>query len=434
MNEEISNSRLATKLKRYIRKTGQIKKLPNIYHCGSRVIRQLGAEPAVFIMKDQDNNTRYFGHTSCHSAWACPRCTAKVMAEKGSNIACLIDALAKWKNQYCFMATYTLPHTKYMTCEQAFTIIKKTWRLFTRGTKRKLYSTFRHTLNIKYCIRVYEFTYGENGWHPHLHVLYWTDKKNFYNGKIMGFAERLVESFWCSATYTAKKILGNEYTESVYAEWKKYPKTGHRVVYISTDANGNPVIQKSSRYISGWSGDKELTKEEQKKASEGHLTPYQIILKTEEDPENADKWLDLYTEYAKATFKSRRVEFTKAPGEESCQSIIKKWKATQDYIETFKKKLMAKEKKWQVAYWFDEQQWSLISFLEVTTNHYIKSEILTRAPNKQELEDYLIQLGIPLTTRKHKQQMFIENAVFNGYIFDPQERYWFDPETGELIA
>ena len=454
MNEEISNSRLATKLKKYLNSHGNLKnQLQNLYYCGRKIIQTLGSEPAIFLLANENNDIRVFGNATCHSAWACPTCTAKVMAQKGTDIACMIDLQAKWFHKNAFMLTFTIPHTSNMSCEETFTILCKTWRHFIRagnGHKSKKtyvlkrdhdneqkgkhkgitgkkgetrtyyngndpYGNFRVELDIKFTLKVYEFTWGENSWHPHIHALFWTDAKNFKDNSITKHIKKLNNRWWHCAKYCTEKLFGKEYAENLYTDWRKE----HSSVTLSTDKDGLPRVQCSSHYISGWSGNTELTKGTSnfKKAANGHLTPFQIIEKTETDPENWEKWMKLYIEYALATKAKRRVEWSKPKGVSiSIKALINKWKKTNDYIQVFKKKVSDKDHKWRMVYWFSEKQWSEICWLNTTTPHQVITEILIRAVNKQLLEEYLQSLGIPLTTRKHNREEHIVHNIFENRI------------------
>lgn len=458
MNEEISNSRLATTLKKYINSQQTLKlQLPNLYYCGRKIIRPLGTEPAVFLLANEKDEAKFFGNATCHSAWACPSCTAKVMAKKGTDIACMIDLQKKWYNKNAFMLTFTLPHTSNMTCEETFKILLATWRMFagignrksitqkyklkltdgeknTRGGKAAKngkagdirvyqkgndpYGAFRTELGINLHVKVYEFTWGKNSWHPHIHALFWTDRKNFNDDSITKHIPILNERWWHCAKHCTTKLHSKEYTDELFTDWRKE----HNSVTLSTDKDGKARIQNSSHYISGWSGenwsgDKELTKgtSNYKQAQEGHLTPYQIISMTETDPENKEKWLKLYVEYALATRKHRRTEWAK-PKNVSIKELINKWKQTNEYIQLVKKKVSDKANKWRLVYWFSEKQWSEICWLNLTTEHQVIPEILIRAVNKQALEEYLQELGIPLTTRKHKHEEHIVNNIFENRI------------------
>lgn len=452
MNEEISNSRLHTKLKRYINTHGTLKQqLPNIYYCGSRVIHAMGHEPAVFLLANENNDVRTFGIATCHSAWACPKCTAKVMAKKGTDIACMIDLQAKWYNKYAFMLTFTLPHTANMSCSETFQILCDTWRMFIRAgnckTRAKseytlkltegekntrggvaakngkagdikryqcgndLYGKFREDLDIKFHVKVYEFTWGKNSWHPHIHALFWTDKKNFTEDHITEHIQGMNDRWWHCAKFCTEKLHGKEFTDNLYTDWRKK----HNGITLSTDNNGKPRIQESSHYIAGWSGDSELTKgtSNYKQAQNGHYTPFQIMEKTETDPEHWEDWMKLYIEYALTTRTKRRVEWSKPRGV-SINGLITKWKKTNDYIELVKKKVSEKAHEWRTVYWFSEKQWSAICWLDLTTEQQIITEILTRATDKDLLEEYLQLIGIPLTKRRHSLEEHIPKQVFEN--------------------
>lgn len=499
MNEEISNHRFQGMLKRYIREHKLIEKIPNIYHCGAQLIKQIGFDSAVFVMKNDNSQTRFFGNTKCHSAWACPSCTAKVMAQKGADIACLIDAMAKWKNKYAFMITFTIPHKNYMTCEESKNLLMKAWRMFSRDGNRKTkvnkrvrtgdierrnksygatyvfqayrtnkygkriksgirreqsgsknefdqrakgkpgdiveyttklgaYGTFRNELHIETHVKTYEFTYGENGWHPHIHMLMWVDKKDL--NKALKYEQELNDRWWHCVKKIAKDIFKEDITDSLCADWKlKY----HKPVFISKDQNGNVIPQKSSHYITGWSGNHELTSSNYKKARGNNLTPYNLLEKAAESKtkEKTDEWLKIYAEYAVATKGNRRVEFST----NGVHDLIRQWKLTADYIEKFKKKFSDKAtENWKVVYWFNEQQWKNICWLEATTKENTRQQILRLALNKERLEEYLTSIGIPLTTREHRYRKFVEQSVFENRIYDPTSKMYYNPETGEAFA
>ena len=159
----------------------------------------------------------------------------------------------------------------------------------------------------------------------------------------------------------------------------------------------------SSYYISGWGGDNELTGLNYKKTNPEHYTPHMILVEAQKakTPQEQKQWLDLYYEYAKATFRHRRVEWSKRDG---LTEIINRWKQTKDYIEIFKKKFMAKETaKWRVVVWFNEKQWYNISFNDRFGETYLQAEILAHAhlpDGKQQIQQLLLEHNIDITQNK----------------------------------
>lgn len=441
-NSEIIDNQLMHMLQKYLRKHPS-DKLDSIYYCGSKVIKQLGATPAVFVVSNGEQS-QLFGANFCHSSWACPRCTANTMAKYGARIASVIDALATWHKQSAFMATFTIPHSNKLSADTIFKILLETWRRFSRAGNNKghidkarnekynthgkrrgndPYGAFREELGIRHNVRVIEFTWSEkNGWHPHIHALFWVPTEKFH--QVMQYADSLNDRWWDCARQASVKILSQIYergdrleTQSrvnqYFADWRKNPKTGHRSVYFSTDAKGELIVQKSSRYISGWTGDMEVTSGYHKLGRNGHYSPYQLLQLAKANPKDRDKYLALYVEYAEATRGHRRFHFSKS----GLNELVKKWRLTQIYIEQTKKKFMARVAgKYHVVCWFNEQQWSEISSLSRELDECLISRILTlaRLPDgNQRITQLLAQYDIDVSANAtHKYTQIIED-IFN---------------------
>lgn len=505
LDETISDSRLHRMLAAHLKKSvnGRTAKLTGIRLCGSQVMHFQGMAHNVYVTSNGENAS-FFGTTQCHSAWACPRCTAKVMAEKAAKIACLIDAQATWNNEYAFMLTFTLPHENFMSCMEAFQVLMETWRMFNRVAKAKnskgksqgAWGEFREKFGIKYMVRVYEATWGDaHGWHPHIHALFWTKPNNFkdllaYEDKLtdlwlhcavqchakivekmardafkvdMGAKaiqellrkidldslstqlreelkplmkrkkfradERLkvveafsksgnkpdMDNFDCYSRYYARTA---SQLEQLYADYKRRPVTGHRAVYFSRDNNGNVRRESSSRYISGWGANSELTRSQMKTAHvmDGRYTPFEMLKLAYEakDPAVKEQWLDRFVDYALATFKHRRCQFS-----QNCGKLIRKWQESEEYIQVFKKKFMDKETAmWKTVYWFSEKQWlNVLATEEVIPD--LREQVLKLACEenaRDKICEYLWRCGLEVNLEEHPQ----EKIICNYYSFAPR--------------
>lgn len=465
-NEHISDRRLLSFYQKQLTNNTalgpQVRALKGQQLCGSKALltsARLSA-PAVFLLSNGEHG-RIFGHTTCRSAWACPSCTAKVMAEKGKQIGALIDALATWHNLVPVMITFTLPHTEKMTCKETFQILKDTWRKFSHDSYKTIrdytikkggalssrvdptrkagqvvqyahyqsaYARFRQELNIKYTVRVYETTWGDYGWHPHIHALFWIKKSDLQ--KVANYEQKMLDQWWRKAQIAAEQFWHKKnpdadltWLNSLYSDFMKNPNGTHRSLYISKNADGTIRQISSSMYISGWGGDKELTNTHRKEARNGHYTPHQIIQNAYDapTPEERDKWLKLYVEYALATRKSRRVCYS--PG---CNAIANRWKQSEGYKTYLKKKAMATQKPfWEIVCWFSPEQWSSITQMNLHIKEDIISELLTLAPKpnaKKHIIEFLLQYDIRLYEYKHPDEQFVE-CIVNG----------IDPQTGEIL-
>jgi|GEM_PF-787837 len=471
MNEIISNNQLKTFLQRQIWDNDKYRlnpKLDNLKYCGSQATNP-NVPTAIKVIANK-KESKFVGVTQCHSPWSCPHCSAKVMAQKAGDIACAIDALATWFKLRPMMITFTLPHISSMSCEETYTILRNTWRRFTKdgnkkqkrkytlkttigetrnksydkeylltnrktgqrvwrktGTKNEFFqgsvgtageireytvstskwATFRDELKIKHSVRVYEFTWGENSWHPHIHALFWTHENNF--SKIPQYEPDILDYWWKCAKSEALKLYNQKnpdkkaenqiFVDTLFSEWRKTPNGEHRSLYISKDDNGAIRKISSSMYLCGWGGDAELTASVNiKEAKDGHYTPFQMLELAYKDATQREKWLNLFIEYAQTTFNHRRVEFSTHSG---LRQIINRWKKTEQYITAYKKKSQKKSDsgKWKIIYWFTSQQWKQICFLDNYTDNEIRQLILEYAmlENAKDLiNDLLQKLEIPL--------------------------------------
>lgn len=394
--------------------------LRNLFLCGSGITPQYK-----FIhLSTGSNRVHFHGSFNCHSAWACPVCTPQVMAAKAGKIACLIDAMSTWYNQDACMITFTIPHIKTMSCKDTYTLLQKAWRHFTSGyakqkaaytiktdrvrkkgekvnykLKGNVYQQFRTAVDSVINVKVTEFTWGENSWHPHYHCLFFVPRQNF--NKILDYEEKL-NQFWMKCIEKA----ANKYysTKMDTDERKKFirevftEKFSHAPLYISK-SKGAALKVSSSFYLTGWSGDKELASP-LKTARNGHYTPFQILDLFVETGEVI--YRDLFVEYAQATVNHRRCEFSVSKlNNLTANQIIAKWKKSNRYSELLKKKGTSRKDPTKVIVSFRLKQWSYLSTLNLT--HNIKPVLIEIALRKKSLKykrrrvrNFLRQFGIEI--------------------------------------
>ena len=435
----ISDNRVHFMLASHIKNSsnGLTAKLKGIKLCGTKAMHIPTSHTVEVRANEKD--AHFFGTMTCHSAWACPRCTSKVMAEKSVRIACLIDALAK-QGLRAFMLTFTLPHTDGMTCEQAFDVLQATWRMFSRDGNRAqnsqskslgAYGQFRNKFAIKHFVRVFEFTWGDaHGWHPHIHALFWTQEKNF--DALLEWEDKLTDRWLhCAKLCHLNLLLGNfkrskfvrvnrgnadgnradtlmkthadsdkvAFLNQLYADYKRRPVTGHRAVYFSRDNKGNVRRESSSHYISGWGSNTELTREQfkDKHAMEGRYSPFEMLKLAEKANSKAVKehWLNLFCDYAIATRGYKRVCFSP-----NCGKIIEDFMKSNDYIFKYLKKNTEQATEYQKVFWFNGQQWLDIMTCENNFTTDIRTHILKLATKKdcwRLIVDYLAAFGIDVS-------------------------------------
>lgn len=394
--------------------------------CGTAPIQQAGSESGVFLLSGKDISTneiksRFFGMMSCNNPWSCPYCSAKRMAEYANRIAKTITAL-KEQHLVSFMATFTIPHIKLYTCEDVTKILiatQKDFLTYRSNLSSRVARIFKNTLQIKYYIRVAEYTWGKNGWHPHYHVLYFVPEKNLQ--LVLDHVETIRQTWLKIARkntikhFTQKRPdIGLEkitlWVDSIFkACERRQPGQGF---VVSTTNIGQVREQKSSMYICGWGADRELTGNYVRKAShDGHYTPYQIL--SEAYKTDSDKFKSLYLEYAVTTRKYFGRRYSSSVG---LTKLIRAWEKTASYTEYSKKKFTyQKVRDWHVVCWFNELQWLQISVYD-NAGYELKAEILrlSKFPDARlRIKEFLSNYDIRLPEYDHPLTQHIENNIFN---------------------
>lgn len=109
----------------------------------------------------------FAGVVSCKNIWLCPVCNLRISAERGDMIR-----QTQEKGFYMAMLTLTLQHNQGDELDDIFGALKSAVRdLKTGGVWARLKKEFQ----IVAYVTAYEITYGQNGWHPHVHIILYFD-------------------------------------------------------------------------------------------------------------------------------------------------------------------------------------------------------------------------------------------------------------------
>ncbi|HXK19061.1 MAG TPA: protein rep [Polyangiaceae bacterium] len=106
---------------------------------------------------------KWEGVLQCGHIWTCPVCSAKLRAERTQRIdRALRVAGGRWQ-----MVTFTVSHRLGMPLKFLLDGLAKALRRVKQGGKLQRVWKGRMTASV----RAFEVTYGQNGWHPHVHLL-----------------------------------------------------------------------------------------------------------------------------------------------------------------------------------------------------------------------------------------------------------------------
>lgn len=109
-----------------------------------------------------------FGLVTCGSIWHCPVCAAKIAEGRRGDVSRVLDG-HYGAGGVAYMAAFTVPHTAFQRCVDLKTAVAGAWRKVQGG---KQWQVQKARAGLVGTVRALEVTHGDNGWHPHLHVLF----------------------------------------------------------------------------------------------------------------------------------------------------------------------------------------------------------------------------------------------------------------------
>lgn len=110
----------------------------------------------------------FSGLVVCGSVWACPVCSAKVLAKRSLEIGLALTSWGAEGGDVAF-GTFTMRHHKGMRLGEVWDAIGKAWAALTGA---KAYRDWAVRLGVAGVIKVVEINDGCNGWHVHIHALF----------------------------------------------------------------------------------------------------------------------------------------------------------------------------------------------------------------------------------------------------------------------
>lgn len=228
-------------------------------------------------LENQHNSAFYGGLATCASVWACPVCTAKIQARRRPEL----EKLVEWAyaNGYeVQMVTFTFPHYGYQRLAHLLASQREAFKLMRKG---KQWDKFKSGHGYQGMVRSLEITHGSNGFHPHTHELWITDKLDEID---QGDFKAAVLKHWRSACIRSGLLLDDPSTLDAFNK--------HAVdVQFRTSSSDYLAKQDQSR---AWGIDAEMTAAQSKQGKKSGVHPHDFLVRQEE----GDK--ELYLEYVQA--------------------------------------------------------------------------------------------------------------------------------------
>ena len=134
------------------------------------------------------------GVVTCGSPWSCLRCSYKIRAKRARHIAMAVAAHVAQGGGVLF-GTFTMSHDRGEELDGLWTILSQGWAFMTAGRQ---WVDFRNQFGLVGWVKSVEVTHGANGWHPHVHVLFFIDApmNDFDRGDDYQHFRRSLRSRW----------------------------------------------------------------------------------------------------------------------------------------------------------------------------------------------------------------------------------------------
>ena len=219
----------------------------------------------------QFNNAAYGNLQTCKSVWVCPICASKITERRRVELA---QGVKNWQGRILLL-TLTLQHKSNESLELIVTSLLNGYsKIFTTGKK---WTKIMRDFGIVGTIRTLEVTYGDNGFHPHLHILLFSECNQIdYKALHKRLYDKWEHSLQSIGRYTNQKAFNLQFSNEAITDY--ITKWGN------IDSNNN------------WDISHEMTKQPVKVAKNNGYTPFALLESSMFGNELHGK---LFQEYAK---------------------------------------------------------------------------------------------------------------------------------------
>lgn len=257
-------------------KNGRSEITPRVALCGVR--SNDGKNEGAYLVEGISKKHFISGTMKCGSVWRCPVCSYKISRQRQFEVVEVINHFKDLKREISFV-TLTLRHTRKESLRASLNELMCEFRAMQRTS---IYKPLRE-LYVG-MIKALEFTYGKNGWHPHLHILYIHTSE--VDEELRDFFGKNIIRQWVNR----KKIRRRGTTMKAQDQRKVY--------------NNDDIAE----YIGKWDCAKEITSgmtkngsDAKRKRIKGGITPFGMLADVYSRKKKLDEIKSLFGEYATAT-------------------------------------------------------------------------------------------------------------------------------------
>jgi hypothetical protein len=235
----------------------------------------------VRVFRRNDNGSTYYrGLMICANLWACSVCSAKISERRREELEKAISLVLD-NGGGVYHMLLTIPHN--LKCKAEDRTAKNLLGSLLKAYDRLCAGKYRLSVLVPGymgSVRSLEVTHGENGWHPHLHVLVFTDAVlddkalDLAHFKVWGKWEARVHGLMGSSPSRKAFSFAPAVRGSFQAGELEHvcPVTGY-VTKFGADHQLQKIVEDRRR----WGAADELTKGHLKTAGRGGRSPWQLL-------------------------------------------------------------------------------------------------------------------------------------------------------------
>lgn len=188
------------------------------------------SQPVSIRWNEQNKRAGATNVQTCKSVWVCPVCADRITRGRAAE---LLKGMETWQTggNSVSMATYTLSHNQH---ESARVVLDRLMSAFNTFKSGRAYQSLKKAFGIAGSVRALEVTYGANGWHWHIHELYFLEGKSGkrHASMLYELREKWRDSvFRAGGAVVAKGFTLSHETSAAFDYVAKWGKDGQKKVW-----------------------------------------------------------------------------------------------------------------------------------------------------------------------------------------------------------
>jgi hypothetical protein len=160
----VSRWRLKHGIAQLLRPEGEGEKGPGVCMCGTAGFQ---SDAVSLTRREADSRPGVKGVFFCDSSWLCPTCGVRRAAERAERVDEVLQAVRARKGA-CAFVTLTIGHKKGESLQGLKTLVDQACRKARQGAP---WARAKEKHAVAGVLVTPEVTYGQHGWHYHLHIL-----------------------------------------------------------------------------------------------------------------------------------------------------------------------------------------------------------------------------------------------------------------------